>query len=153
VLDHDGDLEGPVAIWDPIGGPIGISVAEAFRARGLAVALLTPDLIAGNELSRTGDLAPASVRLLAGGVEIEKRAILRRVTPAGAVVEDRFGGVERLVPAALVVDAGHRLPSDDLWRATQLPRAGDAVAPRTINEAVLEGRRRARELTRDAVLT
>jgi len=153
ALEHEGDFEGPVAVWDPIGGPIGISVAEALRARGLAVALLTPDLIAGNELSRTGDLAPASVRLLAGGVVIEKRAILRRVTPAGAVVEDRFSGVERVVPAAFVVDAGHRLPSDDLWRETQLPRAGDAVAPRTIYEAVLEGRRRARELTRDTVPT
>jgi 2,4-dienoyl-CoA reductase (NADPH2) len=47
-----------------------------------------------------------------------------------------------------VVDAGHRLPDDRLWRATgeRLPRAGDAVAPRTIYEAVLEGRRRAVEL-------
>jgi hypothetical protein len=43
-----------------------------------------------------------------------------------------------------VVDAGHRLPNDALWRARpDLPRAGDAVAPRTIYEAVLEGRRAA----------
>jgi len=144
-------LRGPVAIWDPIGGPIGVSVAETLRARGLDVALVTPDLIAGNELSRTGDLAPASVRLLAAGVVIEKRSILRRATRTGAVVEDRFTGMERVVPAAFVVDAGHRLPSDGLWRATQLPRAGDAVAPRGIYEAVLEGRRRALEPTRDAV--
>jgi len=151
ALSHDGAFDGPVAVWDPIGGPIGISVAEALRTRGLDVALVTPDLIAGNELSRTGDLAPASVRLLAGGIVIEKRAILRRVTGDGAVVEDRFTGVRRTIPAALVVDAGHRLPSDALWRATQLPRAGDAVAPRGIYEAVLEGRRRALELSGERV--
>ena len=56
--------EGAVAVWDPIGGPIGISVAETLRAHGRDVHLVTPDLIAGNELSRSGDLAPANVRLL-----------------------------------------------------------------------------------------
>ncbi len=46
---------------------------------GHEVVLVTPDLIAGNELSRSGDLAPANVRLLGAGVAIEKRSILRRV--------------------------------------------------------------------------
>ncbi len=136
-------IEGPVAVWDPIGGPIGVSVASLLRSRGLPVALITPDLIAGNELSRSGDLAPANVRLLSSGVTIEKRAVLRAVTGEGAVVEDRFSGDRRVVPAATVVDAGYRLPADELWRATGRPRAGDAVAPRSIYEAVLEGRRAA----------
>jgi 2,4-dienoyl-CoA reductase (NADPH2) len=138
--------DGPVAVWDPVGGPIGVSVAETLRGVGREVALVTPDLIAGNELSRTGDLAPASVRLLGAGVAIEKRSLLRRVTPDGAVVEDRFTGSTRLIPAAATVDAGYRLPEDGLWRATRRLRAGDAVAPRTIHAAVLEGRRRAMEL-------
>jgi hypothetical protein len=46
----------------------------------------------------------------------------------------------------VVVDCGHRLPDDELWRETGFPRAGDAVAPRTIYEAVLEGRRAAMSL-------
>ena len=47
----------------------------------------------------------------------------------------------------MVVAAGHRLPDDRLWRASggRVPAAGDAVAPRTIHEAILEGRRRALE--------
>ena len=138
--------DGPVAVWAPVGGPIGVSVAETLRGDGREVALVTPDLIAGNELSRSGDLAPASVRLLSAGVAIEKRSLLRRVTPDGAVVEDRFSGSTRLIPVAATVDAGHRLPEDALWRATRRLRAGDAVAPRTIHAAVLEGRRRATEL-------
>jgi 2,4-dienoyl-CoA reductase (NADPH2) len=140
--------DGAVAVWDPIGGPIGVSVAEGLRAGGADVHLVTPDLIAGNELSRSGDLAPSNVRLLAAGVVIEKRSILRRVTPGAAIVEDRFTGATRSVTASAVVDAGYRLPDDRLWRETgaRLPRAGDAVAPRSILEAILEGRRRAMEL-------
>lgn len=145
VLDGAALPDGAVAVWDPIGGPIGVSVAERLRAEGRAVHLVTPDLIAGNELSRSGDLAPANVRLQGAGVVIERRSRLRRVEAGGAVVEDPFTGETCTVAAALVIDAGHRLPGDELWRATggRLARAGDAVAPRTVHEAVLEGRRRA----------
>ena len=134
-----------VLVWDPIGGPIGISVAERLRAEGRDVVLATPDLIAGNELARSGDLAPANVRLQAAGVVIERRTLLRAVAPGEARVEHRFTGEARTLAADVVVDAGYRLPDDRLWRATAevLRRAGDAVAPRTVHEAVLEGRRQA----------
>ena len=137
--------EGAVAVWDPIGGPIGVSVAELLAHRGRRVHLVTPDLIAGNELSRSGDLAPANTRLQAGGVSIERRSLARGVGPEGLRLEDRFSGEARTLTVSAVVDAGHRLPDDDLWRATggRLSRAGDAVAPRTVYEAVLEGRRAA----------
>lgn len=142
--------DSPVCVWDPIGGPIGVSAAEALRARGHEVVLLTPDLIAGNELSRTGDLAPANVRLQAAGVVIERRSLLRAVTIDEVEVEDRFTGQRRRIAATAVIDAGHRLPNDELWTAlsagaqsTRVLRAGDVVAPRTVFEAILEGRRAA----------
>jgi len=52
------------------------------------------------------------------------------------------------VDAAVVVDCGHRLPDETLYdeRPGTL-RAGDCVAPRTVLEAVLEGRRRALEIS------
>ena len=145
ALDGAEVPSGPVLVWDPIGGPIGISVAERLRADGREVTLATPDLIAGNELSRSGDLAPASVRLQAAGVTIERRTLLRSVAAGSVHVEHRFTGERRTLPAAVVIDAGYRRPDDRLWRATggRLPRAGDAVAPRTVHEAVLEGRRQA----------
>jgi 2,4-dienoyl-CoA reductase (NADPH2) len=146
--------EGPVLVWDPIGGPIGISVAERLRAEGRQVALVTPDLIAGNELGRSGDLAPSNVRLQSSGVTIERRTRLRAVVPGEAHVEHRFTGEPRVLPAAAVVDAGYRLPDDRLWRATgeSHRRAGDAVAPRTVHDAILEGRRAALSLTQAAPL-
>jgi mycofactocin system FadH/OYE family oxidoreductase 1 len=143
--------DGPVAVWDPIGGPIGISVAETLAAAGGVVTLITPDLLVGNELARSGDLAPASGRLQAAGVTLIKRSVLRGVRNGVLDVTDRFTGEPRELKAALLVDAGHRLPADALWRARPgLPRAGDAVAPRTIYEAVLEGRRAAAALSEGA---
>jgi mycofactocin system FadH/OYE family oxidoreductase 1 len=139
--------DGPVAVWDPIGGPVGISVAETLVAAGAEVTLITPDLLVGNELARSGDLAPASSRLQASGVTLVKRAVLRGVRAGVLDVTDRFTGEEREIKANVVIDAGHRLPADALWRERpELARAGDAVAPRTIYEAVLEGRRAAAAL-------
>ncbi|MEI8391125.1 MAG: mycofactocin system FadH/OYE family oxidoreductase 1 [Actinomycetes bacterium] len=135
---------GIVAILDPIGGPIGVALAEELGARAI---LFTPDNIAGNELSRTGDLAPANVRLAQCGVTIQRRCVIRGVERRGEEfvvrVQDRFSGVVDEIICAAVVDAGFRLPTDPINGALQ---AGDCVAPRTILEAVLEGRRVAQEI-------
>ena len=133
--------DGDVVVFDPVGGPIGVALAEELGARAV---LVTQDHIAGNELSRTGDLAPANGRLARAGVRIERRTLLRAVRPGEAEVEDRFTGTRRTIPCAAVVDCGFRLPDEPLPGATA--QAGDCVAPRTVHEAILEGRRVARSL-------
>jgi 2,4-dienoyl-CoA reductase (NADPH2) len=100
----------------------------------------------------SGDLAPASVRLQQAGVELVKRSVVRSVEPEQVVIEHRDSGQVWSVPAAVLVDPGYRLPEDTLYRAVAATRsdvtvAGDAVAPRTVLEAVLEGRRAAMALT------
>ncbi len=134
--------DGQIAIWDPIGGPIAVAAAEILGGRAI---LITPDQIAGNELSRTGDLAPANVRLQQAGVRLERRSILRRVGPGEVEIEQRFSGERTNLAAAALVDAGYRLPDDALVMSSGRPplRAGDCVAPRTLHEAILEGRRAA----------
>ncbi len=130
--------DGTIALFDPIGGPIAVALAEQLGERAV---LITQDQIAGNELSRTGDLAPANVRLAQRGTQIERRAILR-VARAGAVeIEDRFSGARRTIPCTALVDCGFRLPTPELPAAAL--RAGDCVAPRTLHDAILEGRRAA----------
>ncbi len=133
----------PVVVWDPIGGPIGVGVAELLATHGAAVTIVTPDHVIGTQLALAGDLAHANVRLQQRGVELVRRSVLKQVDSEGATVEHRFSGERRLVEAVLCVDAGHLLAEDSLWRASskRQPRAGDAVAPRTIHEAILEGRR------------
>ncbi|MGB0114286.1 MAG: mycofactocin system FadH/OYE family oxidoreductase 1, partial [Ilumatobacteraceae bacterium] len=49
--------DGVAVLFDPIGGPIAVALAEELGARAV---LITQDNIAGNELARTGDLAPAN---------------------------------------------------------------------------------------------
>jgi len=140
---------GAVLVWDPIGGPIGVSVAETLRSMGRDVILATSDVVVGQELARTGDLAPSNVRLQSAGVRLQRHSILRLFEADGAILEDRFSGEKRLAEASELIDAGHRLPDDSLWRETgeRLTRAGDALAPRGIGEAVLEGRRAAISLS------
>jgi len=132
---------GVVIILDPIGGPIGVSLAEELGERAI---LVTPDNIAGNELSRTGDLAPANVRLAQRGALVQRRSVVRAVEKRAmnfvVRVQDRFSGELAELECAAVVDAGFRLPTDPMNGAIQI---GDCVAPRTILEAILEARRAA----------
>jgi 2,4-dienoyl-CoA reductase (NADPH2) len=129
--------QGTVVLFDPIGGPIAVALAEELGERAV---LITQDNIAGNELSRTGDLAPANTRLAQAGVTIERRALLRDVRPGEVEVEDRYSGQRRTIACAVLVDCGFRIPTEPIEGAVQI---GDAVAPRTIHEAVLEARRAA----------
>lgn len=137
----------PILVFDPIGGPIGVALAEELAAQGRTVSLVTQDQIAGTLLSRSGDLADANTRLQRAGVKRELRALLRGVTAgedglAVAELEDVWTGERRRVACGTVIDASHRLPDESLtMRHPALPRAGDCVAPRTALEAILEGRR------------
>ena len=139
--------DGPVVVHDPVGGPIGVGVAEWLAGEGRQVAIVTPDPIAGTLLAITGDLADANTRLQRAGVRRELRAILRGAKGGRAQLDDVWTGERREIDAAVIIDCGHRLPEESLYEARPgTPRAGDCVAPRGLLEAVLEGRRRALEV-------
>jgi 2,4-dienoyl-CoA reductase (NADPH2) len=131
--------DGPVLVLDPVGGPVGVSVAETLAERGREVRLVTQDPVVGTLLSLTGDLADCNTRLQQRGVQRELKSLLRKASGGTAVLEDVWTGVQREVPCAVVVDCGHRLPDETQGTV----RVGDCVAPRTVLEAVLEGRRQA----------
>jgi 2-polyprenyl-6-methoxyphenol hydroxylase-like FAD-dependent oxidoreductase len=135
-----------VVVHDPLGGPAGVGVAELLARNGREVAVVTPDPVVGERLR--GDLVPANARLAGLGVRRETAAVLREVGGGTAVLADRWTGRTRELPCAVLVDAGPALAGRSLTRdgtardgAVRL--AGDAVAPRTVLEAVLEGRRAA----------
>jgi len=143
-----GDLpEGAVLVHDPIGGPVGVSVAEKLATDGRDVRIVTQDPVVGTLLSLTGDLADCNTRLQQLGVQRELKSLLRKTSDGKALLEDVWTGEQRWVPAEVVVDCGPLLPQEDLY-TTGMLRAGDCVAPRTVLEAVLEGRRVALELAR-----
>jgi len=136
--------EGRAVVFDPIGGAVGVGVAELLAATGRPTSIVTQDQIAGSQLALTGDLAEANSRLQRAGVRRELRSLLREVADDHVLLEDRWTGEQRTVEAGSVVHCGHRLPDETLYlhRPGTL-RAGDCVAPRTVLEAVLEARRTA----------
>ncbi|HEX6391886.1 MAG TPA: mycofactocin system FadH/OYE family oxidoreductase 1 [Acidimicrobiales bacterium] len=137
---------GPVVVDDPIGDWVGVGIAEWLSAAGKAVTIVSPDPVAGTLLARTGDLSATNVRLQRAGVRRQLRSRVRSVGAGEVWVEDVWTGEKTALPAALIVDCGHRLPEDSLYRTLgdrRILRAGDCVAPRTVHEAVLEGRRAA----------
>ena len=112
---------------------------------------MTQDQIVGNELARSGDLGPANARLQQVGVQLHRRRLLRSIGGGVAELENRFTGERERLPVAAVVDAGHRLPEPwtvpaGLHGEERVVVVGDAVAPRTMYEAILEGRRAAQSL-------
>jgi 2,4-dienoyl-CoA reductase (NADPH2) len=137
--------EGRVLVHDSVGGPVGVSVAERLAADGREVRVVTQDPIVGTLLSLSGDLADCNTRLQRLGVQRELKSLLRKASDGTALLEDVWTGGQRSVPADVVVDCGPRLPREDLYETGML-RVGDCVAPRTVLEAVLEGRRAALEL-------
>jgi len=136
--------EGRAVVFDPVGGPIGVGIAELLAANGRPTSIVTQDQIAGTQLAITGDLAEANSRLQRAGVARELRSLLRGVADDHVLLEDRWTGEQRTVDCAFVVHCGHRLPEQTLYlHRPGTPRAGDCVAPRTVLEAVLEARRAA----------
>ncbi|MFE0201110.1 mycofactocin system FadH/OYE family oxidoreductase 1 [[Kitasatospora] papulosa] len=132
--------DGAVLVHDLVGDATGTAVAEVLAAEGRPTTIVTQDQVIGTQLALTGDLADANTRLRRAGVALLKRHTLRAVRADGALVEDVLTGERRTLPCAAVVHCGHRLPDTSLEAE---PRAGDCVAPRTVHEAVLEGRRAA----------
>jgi len=139
--------DGPAVVHDPVGGPVGVAVAEQLAAAGRPVAIVSPDQVIGTLLSLTGDLADANIRLQQAGIRRERRSLLRAAGGGTALLEDAWTGEQRRVACAVLIDCGHRWPDEELYQ--QRPgtvRAGDCVAPRSVHEAVLEGRRAAQAL-------
>jgi mycofactocin system FadH/OYE family oxidoreductase 1 len=151
VLGTDGISslpDGVIAVWDPIGGPIAISVAELLAANTRSVLFITPDLLVGEKLSLSGDLAPAQNRLAHAGVRIVKDALVREVAGGHVRLEDRWSGAMTEHTIGALIACGHRVPDTTLDPDELLLHAGDRIAPRGIHEAILEGRRRAIEAVR-----
>jgi 2,4-dienoyl-CoA reductase (NADPH2) len=141
---------GRAVVFDPVGGPVGVGVAELLAANGRPTSIVTQDQIAGTQLALTGDLAEANSRLQRAGVLRELRSLLRAAAADHVLLEDRWTGEQRTVDCAFVVHCGHRLPEESLYlHRPGTPRIGDCVAPRTVLEAVLEARRAALTISVD----
>ncbi|KAA9158445.1 mycofactocin system FadH/OYE family oxidoreductase 1 [Amycolatopsis acidicola] len=140
--------DGPVVVADPVGDFVGVGVAELLASQGRHTAIVSQDQVIGTQLALTGDLADANTRLQQAGVTLAKRSLLREVHADHVVLEDSLTAERRELPCAVLIHCGHRLPDETLAGPV---RAGDCVAPRTVHEAILEGRRAAMVLSVEGV--
>jgi hypothetical protein len=127
-------------VHDPVGDWVGVGIAELLAHFGKEVTIISQDQVVGTQLALTGDLADANARLQQAGVRLAKRSLLRSGAAGRLTLEDSMTADRREIATAAVVHCGHRLPENALGEELAI---GDAVAPRTVYEAVLEGRRAA----------
>jgi 2,4-dienoyl-CoA reductase-like NADH-dependent reductase (Old Yellow Enzyme family) len=150
VLEHGAEVgRRALVVDDGEGSWKAISLALALDADGRDVHLSTPLAYVGAKIGPFSQnrLLP---RLFASGIELHPFASLRAVDDGGATLSER-GVEQRIDDLDTVVLAGWNRPLDgvylDLKRAgATVERVGDAIACRTMMEAVHEGERAARRL-------
>lgn len=122
-----------------------LSVAELLALQGHAVEIVTEDFYGGRDLVPTHDIVPWLQRVMALGVLMTPHTSVVRIEPGQVIVTDRFAAGERAIAADAVVLGVYDQPCQELYyalkgRVARLFRAGDCVAPRRIEQAILEGR-------------
>ncbi len=137
-----------VVIVDDNGDYLPLGLAEHLAALGRKVTVVTPNQAVGMKLGpeATVDLAWVLPRILAAGVTTITSSFLDRIEPDRIVLSGAWGPGTTEVPADTVVLCMMRRSDDLLYRELRAEglaarRIGDCVAPREIDDALLEGAR------------
>lgn len=158
VLEGRNHPHGRVLVADDLGFHEATSVAELLADRGCEVTVCTPGMIVGQDLGLTLDLDGWTRRAHEKGI-----ARLTEVVVTGATGAPETGldvslvhhptGKERTLRVDGVVVVAHQEPVDELWRELSghdpsgapcpIVRIGDAVTPRRLPAAIVEGERAA----------
>lgn len=153
VLEGHAAPRGHVLVVDDLGFHEATSVAELLADRECEVTVCTPGMIAGQDLGSTLDLDGWTRRAHAEGIEQLTDLVLTRVVETGesrldVVLVHHPTGEERTLVVDGIVVVTHQDPVDELWKQLSevgIPatRVGDAVTPRRLHAAIIEGERAA----------
>jgi 2,4-dienoyl-CoA reductase-like NADH-dependent reductase (Old Yellow Enzyme family) len=152
-----------VMVYDQLGFHQATGTAELLAEKGCKVEFVTPQFFVGGDLSVTLDIELWYRRALAKGMQLTADHFLASLEPNSATIINNYTGQpRRLENAALAVLVTPQMANDVLYhqlqgKVKQLYRIGDCVAPRRVENAILEGERAARalnmQLTKDHVPT
>lgn len=122
-----------------------LSAVEMLAAAGKNVEVVTGDFYVGRDLVASHDLVLWKQRVLPYNIMMTPHTTVLRIEPGKVIVVDRFAEGERALPADIVVLGTYERPSQELYmalkgRVPHLFRIGDCVAPRRVEQAILEGR-------------
>jgi len=150
-----------VVVYDQLGFHQATGTAELLAERGCKVEFITPQFFAGGDLSVTLDIELWYRRALAKGMQLTADHFLGSLGPNSATIINNYTGQPRqLENVALVVLATPQAANVELYqqlqgKVQQLYRIGDCIAPRRVENAILDGERVARalslQLTKDSV--
>ena len=153
-------LEGPVVVFDDDHYYMGGVIAEKLRAAGHEVTIVTPLMELSRWTENTLELEKIMSQVLSMGIELITDHNIAQIGDNSIEIYNVYHDVKRqhLGYQSLVL-ATSRLPNDALYRELaaapdklekagikRLERIGDCVAAGTIQHAVCEGHRFAREL-------
>ncbi len=102
----------------PSAAPVGVGAAELLAGSRRSRHPRHPGLRRRPAARPDGRSRPGQRPAAAGrGARSSVASVVRSVEQSAVMVEDRFSGEVRSIEAAVLVDAGHRLPEDTLHRA------------------------------------
>lgn len=135
-----------VLVIDETGSHGVLSVVELLAAQGKRIEVVSEDWYIGHDLASTHDIVQWMQRILAHGVTLTTHTTVMRIEPGQVILTDRFAEGEQVRLVDTVVLGTYDLPAQELYsalkgRVPRLFRIGDCVAPRRIEQAILEGRR------------
>jgi mycofactocin system FadH/OYE family oxidoreductase 2 len=137
VVDEDGHYAAP-------------TTADLLAGRGCQVTVITRYFMVGEDIDE-GIRSDLYARLFGQGVVLQPLTAALEVVPDGVRTRHTFSGAEATLPADTVVLSYGGKANDALYheldgRVPELRLVGDAVSPRRIHDALLDGTRAARAL-------
>jgi 2,4-dienoyl-CoA reductase-like NADH-dependent reductase (Old Yellow Enzyme family) len=141
-----------VVVYDQVGFHQATGTAELLAEKGCSVEFVTPQFFVGGDLGVTLDIELWYRRALAKGMRLTADNFLASLGPNSATIINNYTGQPRQIEnVALVVLATPQAANDGLYRnlqgkVNQLYRIGDCLAPRRVENAILDGERVARAL-------
>jgi hypothetical protein len=141
-----------VMVYAQLGFHQATGTAELLAEKGCKVEFVTPQFFAGGDLSVTLDIELWYRRALAKGMQLTADHFLASLGPNSATIINNYTGQPRqLENMALAVLVTPQAANDGLYHQLQgkvkkLYRIGDCLAPRRVENAILDGERAARAL-------
>ena len=137
VVDEDGHFTAP-------------TTADFLAVRGSKVTIITRYFMVGEDIDE-GVRSDIYQRLFTQGVDVQPMTQAIEMLPGGLRIKHTFSGAETVLEADTVVLAFGGKANDSLFhslagKVPDLKLIGDAVSPRRIHDALLEGTRVARAL-------
>jgi len=137
-----------VVIVDDNGDYLPLGLARLLAEQGRTVSIVTADRMVGRTLEVTLNLPWVYPRAIKAGVQMVVSSFVERIETGRVVLKDAWNGEMKQLDADTVILSMMRQSNDGLYeqiraRGIDVRRIGDCVAPREVDDAVIEGFREA----------